>query len=144
MLANFSRIVRWSAALTAVVGVVMVAISAVVGGSKGLIGGLLGVALVAVFFGIDVLVIGRVAKISPQAIMGAAIGLYLFKIIGLAIAVKELSDSSFFNGKCFGFTALVCILAYCAAQMIASIRHKTLYVNPDGMNPDGMNPDGER
>ena len=137
MLANFSRIVRWSAGLTAAVAAVMVAISAAVGGTHGLIGALLGVALVAVFFGIDVLVIGRMAKISPQAIMGAAIGLYLFKIIGLAIAVKELSDSSFFNGKLFGFTALVCILAYCAAQMIASIRYKTLYVNPDGMHPDG-------
>ena len=137
MLANFSRIVRWSAVLTASVAAVMVAISAAVGGTKGLIGALLGVALVAVFFGIDVLVIGRMAKISPQAIMGAAIGLYLFKIIGLAIAVKELSDSSFFNGKLFGFTALVCILAYCASQVIGSMRYKTLYVTPDSMNPDG-------
>ena len=137
MLANFSRIVRWSAGVTAAVAAVMVAISAAVGGTHGQIGALLGVALVAIFFGIDVLVIGRMAKISPQAIMGAAIGLYLFKIIGLAIAVKELSDSSFFNGKLFGFTALVCILAYCASQVIGSMRYKTLYVTPDSMNPDG-------
>ena len=53
------------------------------------------------------------------------------------MAVKLLGDASFFNGKLFGVTALVCILAYCAAQMIASIRYKTLYVNPDGMHPDG-------
>lgn len=132
MLANFSRIVRWSAVLTAIVAVIMVAVSAAIGGTHGLIGALLGVALVAIFFGIDVAVIGKMAKISPQAIMGAAIGLYLFKILVLAIAVKELSDSSFFNGKLFGFTALVCILAYCASQVFASIRTKTLYVNPDG------------
>ena len=74
----------------------------------------------------------RDTPISEQAIMGAAIGLYLFKIIALAVAVKLLGDASFFNGKLFGVTALVCILAYCAAQMTASIRHKTLYVNPDG------------
>jgi ATP synthase protein I len=137
VLANFSHIVRWSAVVTAIVAAVMVAVCAAIGGTHGLIGALLGVALVAVFFGIDVLVIGRMAKISPQAIMGAAIGLYLFKIIALAVAVKLLSDASFFNGKLFGVTALVCILAYCAAQMIASIRHKTLYVNPDSVNPDG-------
>ena len=131
MLANFSRIVRWSAVLTAIVAAIMVAVSAAIGGTHGLIGALLGVALVAVFFGIDVLVIGRMAKISPQAIMGAAIGLYLFKIIGLAIAVKELSDSTFFNGKLFGLTALVCILAYCASQVAGSMKFKTLYVEPD-------------
>ena len=132
MLANFSRIVRWSAVLTAIVAAIMVGVSAAIGGMHGLIGGLLGVALVAIFFGIDVAVIGKMAKISPQAIMGAAIGLYLFKILALAIAVKELSDSSFFNGKLFGFTALVCILAYCASQVAASMRFKTLYVEPDG------------
>ena len=132
MLANFSRIVRWSAVLTAIVAAIMVAVCAAIGGTHGLIGALLGVALVAVFFGIDVAVIGKMARISPQAIMAAAVGLYLFKIIVLAVAVKELSDSSFFNGKLFGFTALVCILAYCASQVFASIRTKTLYVNPDG------------
>ena len=132
MLANFSRIVRWSAVLTAIVAAIMVAVCAAIGGTHGLIGALLGVALVAVFFGIDVLVIGRMARISPQAIMGAAIGLYLFKIIGLAVAVKELSDASFFNGKLFGFTALICILAYCASQVAGSMKFKTLYVEPDG------------
>ncbi len=132
MLANFSRVVRWSAVLTAIVAAIMVAVSAAIGGTQGLIGALLGVALVAVFFGIDVLVIGRVARISPQAIMLAAIGLYVFKIIVLAIAVKELGDASFFDGKLFGFTALICILAYCASQVAASIKFKTLYVNADG------------
>jgi ATP synthase protein I len=132
VLANFSRIVRWSAVLTAIVAAIMVAVSTAIGGRQGLIGALLGVALVAIFFGIDVVVIGRMARISPQAIMGAAIGLYLFKIIILAIAVKELSDSSFFNGKLFGVTALVCILAYCASQVAGSMRFKTLYVEPDG------------
>jgi ATP synthase protein I len=132
VLPNFSRIVRWSAVLTAIVAAIMVGVSAAIGGMHGLIGGLLGVALVAIFFGIDVAVIGRVSRISPQAIMGAAVGLYLFKIIVLAIAVKELSDSTFFNGKLFGFTALVCILAYCASQVAGSMKFKTLYVEPDG------------
>jgi hypothetical protein len=59
-------------------------------------------------------------------------GLYVFKIITLAVAVKLLGDASFFNGKLFGFTALICILAYCASQVISSIRFKALYVNPDG------------
>jgi ATP synthase protein I len=132
VLANFSRIVRWSAVFTAIVAAIMVAVCSAIGGTHGLIGAVLGVALVAVFFGIDVLVIGRVAKISPQVIMGAAIGLYVFKIITLAVAVKLLGDASFFNGKLFGVTALVCILAYCASQVAGSMKFKTLYVEPDG------------
>jgi ATP synthase protein I len=132
VLANYARITRWSAVLTAVIAAVMIGVSAAIGGSHGLIGALLGVALVAIFFGIDILVIGRVARISPQAMMLAAIILYLFKIIFLAVAVRALGGTSFFNAKLFGFTAIVCILAWCAAQVITSVKFKGLYVDPDG------------
>lgn len=132
MLANYARITRWSAVLTAVIAAVMVGISAAIGGSQGLIGALLGVALVAIFFGIDMLVIGRVARISPQAMMVAGIILYLFKIIVLAVAVRALGGTSFFNAKLFGLTAIICILAWCAAQVVTSVKFKALYVEPDG------------
>ena len=132
MLANYARITRWSAVLTAVVAAIMVAVSAAIAGSQGLIGALLGVALVSIFFGIDIVAIGRAARISPQAIMLAGIVLYVFKIIVLAIAVKELQGTSFFNAKLFGFTAIVCILAWCASQVVTSIKFKALYVEPDG------------
>jgi ATP synthase protein I len=132
VLANYARITRWSAVWTAVVAAVMVAVSAGIGGSHGLIGALLGVALVAIFFGIDIVAIGRAARVSPQAIMLAGIVLYLFKIIVLAVAVKELQGTTFFNAKLFGFTAIVCILAWSASQVVTSIRFKSLYVEPDG------------
>jgi ATP synthase protein I len=132
VLANYARITRWSAVLTAVVAAVMVAVSAGIGGSHGLIGALLGVALVAIFFGIDIVAIGRAARTGPQAIMLAGIILYVFKIIVLAVAVKELQGTTFFNAKLFGFTAIVCILAWSASQVITSIRFKSLYVEPDG------------
>jgi ATP synthase protein I len=132
VLANYARITRWSAVWTAVVAAVMVAVSAGIGGSHGLIGALLGIALVAIFFGIDIVAIGRAARVSPQAIMLAGIVLYLFKIIVLAVAVKELQGTTFFNAKLFGFTAIVCILAWSASQVVTSIRFKSLYVEPDG------------
>jgi len=132
MLANYARITRWSAVLTAAVAAVMIGVSAGLAGSPGLIGALLGIALVTIFFGIDIVTIRRVARISPQAIMLAGIILYVFKIVVLAIAVKELQSASFFNAKLFGFTAIVCILAWCASQVIASIKFKALYVEPNG------------
>ncbi len=132
MLANYARITRWSAVLTAIVAAVMVGVSAAIGGSRGVIGALLGIALVTIFFGIDIVAIGRAARISPQAIMLAGIGLYVFKIIVLAIAVRSLQGTTFFNAKLFGFTAIICILAWCASQVITSVKFKTLYVEPDG------------
>ena len=132
MLANYARIARWSAVATAAVAVVMVAVCAAIGGSHGLVGAALGVALVAIFFGIDIVALGRAARVSPQMMMLAAIGLYLFKIIVLAVAVSQLQGATFFNARLFGFTAIVCVLAWCAAQVAASIRLKTPYVEPDG------------
>ncbi len=132
MLANYAQIARWSAGATAAVAVVMVGVCAGLGGTPGLIGAVAGVALVAVFFGIDLVVLGRALRVSPQMMMLAAIGLYLFKIIALAVAVSQLRGTTAFNTRLFGVTAIVCIVAWCAAQVIASIRQKTLYVNPDG------------
>jgi ATP synthase protein I len=53
MLASYAVIPRRSAMLTAPVAVVMIAVSAAIGGVKGLVGALLGVGLVAAFFGIS-------------------------------------------------------------------------------------------
>ena len=132
MMATYSRVVRRSAALTAVVAAVCVAVCAVLGGAKGLYGALIGVAIVTAFFGISVLVVGRAAKISPQVMMAAAMISYVVKIIGFAIVMIMLGKSDAFNGRMLGFTALVCILAWTAAEVITTIKLRVLYVDPDG------------
>ena len=65
MLAKYAIIVRRAGAITAVAAVVMVALSAALVGVKGLYGALIGIALVTVFFGISVLVVGRAARPAP-------------------------------------------------------------------------------
>ena len=105
--------------------------SAILGGAKGLLGAALGVGLVIAFFGISVLVVGRAAKISPQAMMAAAVGTFLVKILVLIILLGIFQNSTAFNGKFFGLTVIVCVIAYSAAQMISSMRLKMLYVEPD-------------
>jgi len=69
--------------------------------------------------------------VSPQAMMGAAIGTYLLKILVLLFLVGRFQDSTAFNPRIFGLTAIVCVLTYSAAQMIWSMRLKMLYVEPD-------------
>lgn len=131
MLAKYAIIVRRAGALTAVAAAIMVAVSAALVGTKGLYGALIGVALVTVFFGISVLVVGRAARHSPQAMMVAAMVTYLVKIVGLAIVVSTLHGVTAFSGRALGFTALGCILVWSATQVITAMKIKMLYVEPD-------------
>jgi len=131
MLAKYAIIVRRAGALTAAAAAVMVAVSAALVGVKGLYGALIGVAIVTVFFGLSVLVVGRAARVSPQAMMVAALVTYLVKIVGLAVVVSALHGMKAFSDRSLGLTAIVCILVWCAAQAVTAIRIKMLYVEPD-------------
>ena len=132
MLANYAGIVRRSVITTAAVGAVMAVISVAVGGGKGLLGSVLGIALVAVFFAISVVAVARAAKVSPQAMMITAMTTYIVKIQVLLFFVVRFASSTAFNTKLFGLTALVCILAWTASQVTWSLRLKIPYVEPDG------------
>jgi ATP synthase protein I len=132
MLANYARIVRRSAVVAAIAAVVMGALSFALGGSKGLTGAAIGVGVVAVFFATSVFAVSRAARISPQAMMVTALGTYLLKILLLLVFVGAFQNTTAFSPKAFGLTALCCILVYTSAQVVWSLRLKTLYVEPDG------------
>ena len=131
MLAKYATIVRRAGALTAIAAAIMVALRAALVGVKGLIGALIGVAIVTVFFGISVLVVGRAARVSPPAMMVAALVTYLVKIVLLAVVVSSLSGTTAFSTRTLGFVAIGCILVWSAAQVITAIKVKMLYVEPE-------------
>jgi ATP synthase protein I len=131
MLASYEAVVRRAVGPTVAVAAVIVAVSAVLVGTKGLIGALLGVALVIVFFGISIVVVGRAARISQPAMMVAALASFLVKIVALAAVLSTLNGTTAFSLKALGFTAIGCILAWNAAQVIAATRVKMLYVDPE-------------
>ena len=131
MLAKYATIVRRAGALTAVAAAIMVALSAALVGVKGLIGALVGVAIVTVFFGISVLVVGRAARRSPQAMMVAAMVTYVVKIIALAVIISAMNGTTAFSTRATGFVAIGCILVWSATQVITTMKLKVLYVEPD-------------
>jgi len=132
MLASYAVILRRSAAVTAPAALVMVVLSTILGGAKGLAGSLLGVALVIAFFGISAVAVARAARHSPQAMMVTAITTYLVKIVALLFFVARFSGTTAFNGKLFGLTAIVCVLTWTMTQVLVSARLKIPYVEPDG------------
>jgi ATP synthase protein I len=119
-------------ALTSVVAAVAVVLCAALGGSKGAYGALIGVGVVTAFFAISIIVVGRAARVNPMAMMIAALGTFLGKIIAFMIVLAVLRHSTAFNGKMLGFTALACILAWSASQVVTSMKLNMLYVEPDG------------
>jgi ATP synthase protein I len=131
MLAKYAMVVRRAAALTAAAAAIMVALSAALVGVKGLIGALIGVAIVTVFFGISVLAVGRAAKHSPQAMMVTALATYLVKIVALAVIVSSLAGATAFSNRTTGVVAIACILVWSAAQVTTTMKLKMLYVEPD-------------
>jgi ATP synthase protein I len=131
-MAQYLRVVQWSVALTSVVAAVAVVLCAVLGGAKGAYGALIGVGVVTVFFAISILVVGRAARVSPMAMMIAALGTFVGKMIAFLIVLAVLRHSTAYNGKMLGFAALACILAWMASQVIVVSRLKLLYVEPDG------------
>lgn len=132
MLASYALIVRRSAAVTAATAAVMVAVSAAVAGGKGVLGALLGTALVVVFFAISVLAVSAAARVSAQAMMITAIGTYVIKILVLILLLSRYSSTTAFSPRMFGLTALACILAWTFAQVAWSMRLRVPYVEPQG------------
>jgi ATP synthase protein I len=130
MLATYATVARRAAAITALVAAILVGISAALVGTKGLIGALVGVAIVAVFFGISILVVGRAAKISPPAMMIAALATFIVKIVLLMVVVSTLKGTTAFSTRTLGFVAVGCILVWSFAQVAVAIRVRLPYVEP--------------
>ena len=131
-MAGYAVILRRSAMVTAVPAVVMIVLSAILGGTKGLVGALLGVALFIAFFGISAIAMIWASRKSPQVTMVTAVSTYLVKIIALLFLVARYSGATAFNGKLFGFTVVVCVVVWTTTQALVSARLKVPYVEPDG------------
>lgn len=131
-MAGYAVILRRSAMVTAIAALVMIVLSGAFGGSKGLLGALIGVALVVAFFGVSAVAMSWASRKSPQVTMVTAVSTYLIKILALFYLVVRYSATTAFNGKLFGFTVVVCVVVWTSAQALVSARLKVPYVEPDG------------
>lgn len=131
-MAGYAVILRRSAMVTAIAALVMIVLSGALGGSKGLVGALIGVALVVAFFGVSAAAMSWASQKSPQVTMVTAASTYLIKILALFYLVVRYSATTAFNGKLFGFTVVVCVVVWTSAQALVSARLKVPYVEPDG------------
>ncbi|GAB2875385.1 hypothetical protein [Streptomyces mayteni] len=139
MQSNDAAIVRGAAIPTAAVGVLAVAIGAVVAGVDGAVGVALGVLLAALFFGGGLLTLGYVGRRWPELFFGAAFMTYTTQMVLLVVALLLLRDASFLNPRAFIIGVVVGTVAWLGGQVRAHVRIKSPYVVPEstGSSPGG-------
>ena len=130
MQADDVRTLRRSAVPTAAVGAVCAVVAGLAAGGKGVLGAALALLVVTLFFAIDFVVLGRAARISPQTLMATAVGSYVVKILLLAVLSAQFKNTTLFNGRAFGLTAIACVLCWSATQVRTWVKAKTFYVEP--------------
>ena len=127
---NDARILRGAAFVAAPVGVVATVVSAVLAGEKGLVGGLVAVAVVAVFFAFGSWALMTMTEDRPQIAMAAGMLVYAVQILMIGVFIVVFKDTSLFNGRAFGLTLLVTALSWVGGQVKQSLTARMLYVDP--------------
>ena len=115
---------------TAGAGLVVAAGAAVLRGVDGLLGALLGTALVISSFGLGLYVARRTAQLHPLATLTAAMSSYLFKITALLLVLVVVRRTDVVDRTSVGAAVLVCVLVWLGAEIRAFLGLRLLYVDP--------------
>ena len=122
---------RRAGVITLVVGAICCLVGGIVGGGQGLLGGVLGTALVLVFFSAGQAIVSRTIANNPQMALTMALTVYLVKIGVLFVLLIVLQDATWFNTKVFAVTIVACTIAWTVAEVWVYSGTKVLYVEPE-------------
>lgn len=128
---NDARILRGAAIIAAPVGAVATVVSAVAAGEKGLIGGLVALLVVALFFGFGSWALMRLTQDKPQVAMTAGMLVYTVQILLIGLFIIVFSGTTLFNGRAFGLVLLFTALSWVGGQVRQSLTSRMLYVDPE-------------
>ncbi|WP_405777141.1 hypothetical protein [Streptomyces sp. NBC_00859] len=135
MPSNDARILRGATIIAAPVGIVATVVSALVAGEKGLIGGLVALAVVGVFFVLGFAALMRITRDKPQVAMTAGLLVYAVQILLIGVFIIAFGHTTLFNGRAFALTLLVTALAWVGGQVRHSLTSRMLYVDPEPSVP---------
>ncbi|MFI7352379.1 hypothetical protein ACIBTP_00350 [Streptomyces avidinii] len=130
------RLLLQAAVPTAVAGAIAAVISALVVGSKGVVGAVVATLVVILFMGIGFVVLQRTAKSLPHLFQAMGLMLYTAQILLLFVFVAAFKNTTLFNPKAFAITLVATTLVWIGAQTRAHMKAKILYVEPDSVKGD--------
>jgi len=117
---------RGALAPTLAVGAVAVVGSGLLAGAQGVLGALIGVSLVVVFFGLGLFVLRRCAHLEPALVLLIALGLYTAKVVLIGGSLLLVDASGMLEGiadeMALGVTAIACTLAWTTGQIVGATR----------------------
>lgn len=138
-----TRALRYGGIVAGVVAVGAALIGLAVAGVPGLLGGLVGAAMSAVYLGltaVSMLVGGRAARgdgTSP-VFFGVVIGFWLLKLVVFVIAAIWLRGQDWMNPAVFAGTVIVAVLGSLVADVVAFLTARIPYVSDVDLPGEGV------
>ena len=129
-----TRSLLYGGIVAVVVAIVAGTIGQLVSGTPGLVGGLVGAALSAVFLGltaISMLLAGRLSKgdgTSPLY-FGVVLGMLGLKLVVFLVAALWLRGQTWIDLRVFAFAAIVAVLGSLIGDLVAFARARVPYVS---------------
>jgi hypothetical protein len=125
---------RYGAIFALVVAIGAGSVGVLVAGLPGLIGGLLGAALAAVFLGltaVSFLIAGRTANgdSTSPAFFGIVIGAWLLKLIVFVVVEVLLRGQPWFDPLVFFFAVVIVVIGSLVLDAVAMYRARVPYVD---------------
>jgi ATP synthase protein I len=124
-------LLRRCALALGVVGLLCLVVAAVAQGWFGFWGAAIGVAMVLVFFGVDVVVLRATRYTPPVQVLPVVAMVYMLKITLLAIFLVTLRGTDAFSVDAFGATVMLLTLVALAAAVVLVAKRQVLLVDPD-------------
>jgi len=126
------KILAKCAAATGICSLLIIAAAFFLTGADGAASGVLGAALVMVFFGISLLIGHFVGRTNPSGAIGAFLAAYVIKVVGFGAAVFLLGAPGWLDRTWFFIAAVAGVVVWQGAEVFAfsRIRHQ-LYADPD-------------
>ncbi|WP_230402339.1 hypothetical protein [Sanguibacter suaedae] len=126
----FGAALRATLLLLAVVSVVGVGVGALVAGTPGVWGALLGVAITLLFSGTTILSMVWTADRSPSTTMAVVLGAWIAKMAVLVVVLATVGQMDFFHRVVFAVVVLVGVVGSAALDMYCVVRGREPYVSP--------------
>jgi ATP synthase protein I len=108
------------------VGAASAVVAGLFSGVQGVVGALLGLTVVVVFFGLGLLVLRRCAGLEPVLVLLIALGLYAAKVVLIGGSLLLVDASGLLVGvassMALGVTAILCTLAWTTGQIVGATR----------------------
>ena len=120
-------LIRRSTPWAGAAGAVCVVAYLLADGAAGAWAAVLGVGLVAVFFGVDIVVLRLTRGLPPGVTVGALLGEYLVKVVLLAAVLWALSTSTDLDLHATAVTVIVTTVVGAIAVTVTALRVRSFY-----------------